>query len=391
MRSIKIFTLIVLVAAITISCKKKKVNDLKTDFKSNYAAIVYANYQDVYNDAVTLQTAIHAFVDAPDETKFNTCKTAWLMARESYGHSEAYRFSGGPIDDEDGPEGEINAWPLDESYVDYVLGNASSGIINNTSITIDAATLTSMNEQGGETNISVGYHAIEFLLWGQDDANTSLQTPGQRPYTDYVTGGSGTASNQDRRSQYLKVCIDLLVDDLKSLVDDWKEGGSYRTSFLAEDDDQSIQHILTGMGVLAKSELAGERMFTALDNQDQEDEQSCFSDNTHRDIILDFEGIQNLYLGSYTSTNGTVISGIGLSDIIEKQDEDLNAELKELFDACDASVNAITVPFDYALTLETPGSSGKINESVKNLRKLGDKISEVGASLGLTIDTSLPE
>ncbi|MEZ4923602.1 MAG: imelysin family protein [Crocinitomicaceae bacterium] len=379
------------VLLITFSCKKSKVNDLKADFKANYADIVYANYEDAYNDALALKTAIYALVDTPTDNNLSSARNAWLEARESYGQTEAFRFSNGPIDDEDGPEGNINAWPLDESYIDYVEGSSTSGIINNTSISIDATTLKSLNEQGGETNISLGYHAIEFLLWGQDDANTSLQTPGDRPYTDYVIGGTGTASNQDRRGAYLKACADILVEDLLSLVDEWKTGGSYRTIFLSEDDNESIKHILTGIGVLAKSELAGERIFTALDNQDQEDEHSCFSDNTHRDIILNFEGIYNIYKGEYSRTNSSLVSGTGFNDILEKQDKKLNEELNELFESCDAKVKAIPVPFDNALTQETPGGSGPINETVTALRNLGDKIAEAAAELGITIDTSLPE
>lgn len=373
------------------ACKKKKVNNLKTEFKENYATIVYASYEDALNEAIELQTAINSFVEAPSEAGFTAAKEAWLEAREPYGQTEAYRFAGGPIDDEDGPEGALNAWPLDEGYIDYVEGDAATGIINDLDATIDAATLEGLNEVGGEKNISIGYHAIEFLLWGQDDANTALKTPGQRPYTDYLTDGSGTAANQDRRGTYLKVCAELLVGHLQLMVDEWKEGGAYRTTFLALADDEAVANILTGMGVLGKSELAGERVFTALDNQDQEDEHSCFADNTHRDVITNFDGIYNIYKGSYTRVNGTVISGTGLSDIIEKADKKLNEALNELFETCNTNVNAIPVPFDYALTLETPGGSGAINSTVTNLRLLGDRIAEAGAELDLTINTDLPE
>jgi putative iron-regulated protein len=373
------------------ACKKKKIRTMKTDFKETYANIVHANYEDAYNDVVTLKSDLETLVATPSEANLTASKNAWLASRETYGQTEAFRFANGPIDDADGPEGDLNAWPLDEGYIDYVDGNATSGIVNDLSITINGSTLRSKNEEGGETNISIGYHAIEFLLWGQDDANTALQTPGDRPYTDYVTGGTGTADNQERRGQYLLACADLLLEDLQSLLDEWKEGGSYRTAFLAEDDDVSMTSILTGMGVLGKSELAGERIFTALDNQNQEDEHSCFADNTHRDIVTNFLGIQNVYQGSYTRSNGTVVSGTSLSEIIEVADKKLNAELTDLFALCNTSVNAIGNPFDFALTQETPGGSGSINESVNNLRSLGDKIAEAGSELDLTIDTSLPE
>lgn len=373
------------------SCKKHKVKDLKSEFKETYASIVFATYEDTYNEAVDLKTAVYTFVDNPSVTTQDAAKQAWLDAREPYGQSEVFRFSGGPIDDADGPEGLLNAWPLDESFIDYVDGDPNGGIINNLSITIDASTLESMNEQGGEKNIAIGYHAIEFLLWGQDDPNTALETAGDRPYTDYVTGGAGTASNQDRRGAYLKICADLLVDNLLLMVNEWKEGGSYRQVFMDMDDDECITKILTGMGVLSKSELAGERVYTALDNQDQEDEQSCFSDNTDRDIYLNFKGIRNLYEGSYTRVNGTTVNGTSLSDLLEVKDKKLNEAVALAFNEAQAAIESIPSPFDHALTQESVGSSGPISTTVNKLRALGDKIAEIGKELDLTIDTSLPE
>jgi putative iron-regulated protein len=371
------------------SCKKKKVANLKTEFQQTYADIVSATYQDSYNTAVILKSEVDAFVAAPSAAGFAGLKSAWLNAREPYGQTEAFRFASGPIDDVNGPEGLLNAWPMDEAYVDYVGGSLNSGIINDVTIAITKAELEGLNEGGGEKNISIGYHAIEFLLWGQDDSDTGLKTSGGRPYTDYVVGG--TADNQLRRGEYLKICAELLVGHLELMVNEWKNGGAYRSTFLALEADVAVSNIMTGMGILGKSELAGERIYTALDNQDQEDEHSCFSDNTHRDIILNLEGIENIYLGTYTSSTGAVTSGTSLSDILEKSDDKLNAKLKEAFDAAKVSVNGITVPFDFALTQETPGGSGNINSSVTNLRTLGDVIAEAGAELDLTISTDLPE
>lgn len=375
---------------VMISCKKKKVENLETDFRETYANIALASYEDSYDLAVELQTKIYDFVDNPTESGFAGLKQAWLDARDPYGQTEVFRFADGPIDDEDGPEGLLNAWPLDEGYIDYVDGNTTSGLINDLTFVLNADNIEAKNEEGGEENVSVGYHAIEFLLWGQDDANTALKTPGDRPYTDYLTVG-GTAANQARRGEYLKICSDLLVQHLGELVDEWKEGGAYRTTFLEQDIETSISDILTGMGVLGKSELAGERVYTALDNQDQEDEHSCFSDNTKQDIYLNFLGIKNLYYGSYTRIDGTVVSGISFYDVMKKADKKLNETLEEYFTAAEASIESIEEPFDYALTLETPGGDGPINNTVTDLRAMGDKIAEAGTELDLTIDTSLPE
>lgn len=352
----------------------------KSDVIENYAAIVYASYQDAFDDAEALETAINTFTTTPNEANFTAAKTAWLDARETYGPTEAYRFANGPIDDTDGPEGMINAWPLDENYVDYVVGDAGSGIINNTVSypTIDKTTLENLNEVGGEANISIGYHAIEFLLWGQDNTAPSELTAGERSYTDFVDGG--TASNQDRRRDYLSVCADLLTDHLQLMLDDWQVGGAYRTTFLSLNEETVLSNIITAIATLSKSELGGERMFVAYDNQDQEDEHSCFSDNTHRDIRLNLEGIANVYRGSYGS-----ISGNSLEDLIAEEDAVLGAEVSAQLATTETAVDATATPFDFAITDVT--ERPKVLAAVNALQDLGDKFVEGATAIGLSITT----
>lgn len=387
--SILLLTLAMAVAG----CKKDDdtdpLADQKQQFIANYADIVLAGYEDSHTKAVELQTAINGFLAAPSEAGFTAAKNAWLAAREPYGQTEAFRFSGGPIDDADGPEGELNAWPLDENYIDYVQGAPNSGIINDPTDhpTITAEHLRMLNEVGGETNISIGYHAIEFLLWGQD---LSVSSAGMRPYTDYLTTG-GTAENQDRRGDYLTACAQLLVEDLSGLVDEWEVGGAYRTTFLAMNMDETLTHILSGIGTLSKGELAGQRMFAALDNQDQEDEHSCFSDNTHRDIITNAQGIYNVLHGSYTRTDGTVVSGYSFISLVSELDATVSNDLDAISETVISDVNAISEPFDQAILAETAGGNGPIMTAIRALQNQGDAITQAAEVLDLTVSNTLVE
>ncbi len=350
----------------------------KSKVLENYANIVLASYEDALADAIILEAAINTLVTTPNETNFNAAKSAWLQARESYGPTEAYRFANGPIDDADGPEGKLNAWPLDENYIDYVAGDSDSGIINMVSQypIIDKSTLENLNEVGGEANISIGFHAIEFLLWGQDNTDPSEKKAGQRPYTDFVDGG--TAAHQDRRRDYLAVCADLLTDHLQLMINEWATDGAYRATFLALSENTALNNILTAIATLSKSELGGERMFVAYDNQDQEDEHSCFSDNTHRDIRLNLEGIANVYRGEYKSINGS-----SLEDLIKETDEALGHQVSQQLAAAESAVNATAIPFDFAISDAT--ERPKVLEAVNALQDLGDKFVEGGAAIGLSI------
>jgi len=369
-----------------VSCTDGDTNStgtIKVDVVSNYANIAYQNYKDALDDAVALEVAINTFTTTPTDANFTAAKDKWKEARETYGTTEAFRFANGPIDaQETGPEGLLNAWPLDENFIDYVDGASTAGIINATALypTIDKALLESLNENGGEKNISCGYHAIEFLLWGQDITAPAANLPGQRPYTDFVVGG--TADNQQRRATYLKVCADLLTDNLAYLVNEWKVGGTYRTTFLSLPVNQAIQNMYLGITTLISAELPIERMDVALLNEDQEDEYSCFSDNTHRDIFLNLRGVINIYQGKYAS-----IEGQSLEDLVRNADADTFNDTDASLTASLSSVAAIQTPFDMAISEGLDSVEGaKVRVAVLQLQNFGSNLLAGAAKIGITFN-----
>ena len=377
----------------------------KTSIKLNYASLVSTNYSNAYEEALKLQTALKNFTASPSEETHQAAKNAWLAAREPYGQTEAFRFANGPIDGENGPEGALNAWPLDENYVDYVYSAKAhnyvyNGIVNDSKkySNIDKATLRELNEKGSDKNISIGYHAIEFLLWGQDlnyNRTTHKQdlyilpngkaNAGQRSHTDYIISETPIGKDAERRKQYLNVITEILIEDLKSMVDTWAPNGEYRAKFIALNNNEAIQNILTSTATLSKSELAGERIVVAYNNKDQEDEHSCFSDNTHRDIYLNAKGIDNVLRGTYGN-----IQGKSVLDFIKEKDatvgEKLDTSLKE---AVAGTVALLNKPFDFSISDEM--ERVKVDASAKKLVKLGDDIIEAGKLFDLTISSELPD
>ncbi len=369
-----------LLPATLVACGDDGASDeTTTAVVETYAEGVYTSYVATLESATTMDTAIDAFVADPTDATLAAAKDAWLAARDVYGPTEAFRFYGGPIDDEEtGPEGLINAWPLDEAYIDYVEGDATAGIVNDpdTYPEITADLLVSLNEDGGETNISTGWHAIEFLLWGQD---LSLDGPGNRPVTDYTT-----ADNADRRAAYLTVASDLLLVHLADLVDAWApDADNYRAEFLALESDEALRHIITGIGELSRGELAGERMNVAYSERSQEDEHSCFSDNTVADIVGNAQGVANVVTGSYPGTSGT-----GLVDLVAEVDQDLADRLVSEVEASVDTVAAIPAPFDQHLvdgvSDDDPGRVA-IVAGMDALELQTETIVEVAEALGVTI------
>jgi putative iron-regulated protein len=351
-----------------------------TDVATQYATLVHANYDDALQSARTMQQTIEAFVAVPSADTLTAARRAWLAAREVYGQTEAFRFYGGPIDDDKGPEGRINAWPMDESYVDGVQGKPSSGLIGNRKFVINKKNLAAQNERGGEENIATGWHAIEFLLWGQDLSETG---PGNRSFEDFVDGKS---ANADRRRQYLSVVTDLLVDDLATLARAWAPGSknNYRARF-QQGGKESVRKILVGLGSLSRGELAGERLEVALNSQDQEDEHSCFSDNTHRDAVTNAKGIQNVWQGSYKRADGSVVQGASLRDLVAAKDTALADRTTQTIAASVAAAEAIQPPFDREIVggKDAPGRQ-RIQKTIDSLTQQSKELVAAANAVGIT-------
>ncbi|MEF3049047.1 imelysin family protein [Pseudotabrizicola sp. L79] len=325
---------------------------------NTYADIAAAKYADSVATAEILQQSIDAFLAAPSPKTLAAARDAWRKARVPYMQTEAYRF-GNPIVDE--WEGRVNAWPLDEGLIDYVdpvYGGATDenayavlNAIANPSFTlsgqqIDAARITpallqdTLQEADGvEANVATGYHAIEFLLWGQDLNGTDAGA-GNRPWTDYAMGEACTNGHCERRAEYLRVATALLVNDLAEMAEAWRQGGAARAALLA-DETAGVSAILTGMGSLSYGELAGERMKLGVMLNDPEEEHDCFSDNTHMSHYYDGVGIQNVYLGRYIRVDGTEVAGPSLSDLVAAAAPDVDAQLRSELAASVAALGAI--------------------------------------------------
>jgi putative iron-regulated protein len=348
-----------------------------------YADNVHEQYVASIALAEDLQAAIATFVGDPSEDNLEAAKSAWTAARPTYIQTEVFRFYDGPIDNEaDGVEGRINGWPLDEGYIDYVEGLPSAGIINDPEAypTIDVQLLIDRNEIGGEKNLSAGWHAIEFLLWGQDFNDDG---PGDRPFTDFLDDEDeeSTAANGERRRQYLQAAADLLIADLDFVEAQWVAGsGGYYDTFVTE-GAEALKKILTGVGSMAGGELKSERINNAFSERDQEEEHSCFSDTTVQDHIADIQGIANVYTGDWAGASAKA----GLDDLVAKVSPELDAKMTADLAAAVAAVSAIPDPFDQAIQDDADGRP-KIQAAMDALQKVTDTTVEVATALNITLN-----
>jgi len=328
------------------------------DVISNYADIAQAGYEDALAAARKLKASVAALVAKPSAEALTAAREAWKAARVPYMQTEAFRFGNRTVDEW---EGKVNAWPLDEGLIDYVdesYGTASdtnplyaANVIANRKLKVSGRTVdtgritkklladTLQEAEKIEANVATGYHAIEFLLWGQD-LNGTGPGSGNRPFTDYAKGKACTGGNCDRRATYLTVVTDLLVDDLSFMVEQWKPKGAARTALNASEGD-ALTAIFTGLASLSYGEMAGERMKLGLLLNDPEEEHDCFSDNTHNSHYYDVVGIENVYLGRYKRIDGKLVSGASVSDLVKAKSPEIDERVRKALAETVARMSAL--------------------------------------------------
>lgn len=397
-----------------------------TALLTTYSDLAAKLYGDSLADAKKLQTAINAFAAKPDEAGLDAAKKAWLQARESYGVTEIFRLSQGPIDAEEGwvsktygnLESQINAWPLDEHMIDYTTdehgkrthgniidstgsftpGGEDAKAIDITELTAEA--LTDLNENGGEANVTTGYHAIEFLLWGQDQDYDNMiadkithgaMVAGQRPLSDFTTD-----KHAARRLAYLQAATNKLVADLETVNKAWSSDGIYRAALSSQltggDADKNIEsktalkNIFVGMGTFIKSELANERIAVAVLTPSEEDEHSCFSDNTHRDIAQNFQGFKDVLFGTYQGKKLGAAPFDALSSEEKTALNDLIGEIDKRIAKIDELART-SMHFDYQIQPQNTAEVQNIVSLKNELRRLGDKMVDVAKAHGISLST----
>ncbi|MCL7461548.1 imelysin family protein [Pseudomonas sp. NW5] len=376
---------------------------------NHYASLAHAVFSDTLSTAQTLQQAIDALLAEPNEANLKAARAAWQAARIPYMQSEVFRF-GNPVVDE--WEGQLNAWPLDEGLIDYVaadyqhvLGNpgATANLIANTSLQVGEQTLdisqlngellAQLNELGGsEANVATGYHAIEFLLWGQD-LNGSNPGAGNRPASDFLLGEGATGGHNARRRDYLQAVTALLISDLEYMVGQWQPGtaGNYRAALEAESAENGLRKMLFGMGSLSLGELAGERMKVALEANSTEDEHDCFSDNTHNSHFYNALGVRNVYLGEYRKSDGSLLTGPSLSSLVARADSAADTRLKADLDATQASLQKLVdsaeqegVFFDQLIAAGNTAGQQIIRDGIAALVQQTAAIEQAAGRLGIS-------
>ncbi|WP_420427664.1 imelysin family protein [Algiphilus sp.] len=376
----------------------------------SYRAVAHAAYAESHARAVTLAQRVEDLVAAPGPDTLAAARQAWRAARVPYSQSEGLRFGNWFVDEW---ETRVNAWPVDEGFIDYVAdGYAASeanrhsrlSVVTAPAVTIGGRTIEleplSWAKLEGlhalsdhESNVATGFHTIEFLLWGQD-LHGHTPGAGERPWTDYsrdaatCTDGPRRAplAHCQRRGAYLITSAHYLAHQLTLMRARWADAeGSYGDRLVRGDAKEGLRRALFGLASMSGEELASERMQVALMAGSPEEEQDCFSDDTHQSLYFNAVGIENLYRGRF----GEQTFSPSLSDLAQAVNPELAKRIDRALTDTRDSLQAIREaadtgrPFDVLIAPDAHEGHALIRTAMAHLHAQTAAFEALGEALQL--------
>ena len=279
--------------------------------------VVLATYTDLDNKAGELLSAVQALGAATNQAHLELAQGAWKATRKPWEQSEAFLF--GPVDTQ-GLDPALDSWPVNRVDLDGVL--ASKQALTEASIDALEDTLK-------------GFHTIEYLLFRDGDQRKAADiTPRELEYL------VATTENLKAKTAQLRSAWDASGENYVAEV---ANAGDSSTIYRSQKD--AMQEMVNGMIVIA-DEVANGKISDPFNERDTTLVESQFSFNSITDFQDNIRGIQNVYMGQFTT------DGQGLNDFVNGMDAELDARFQTEVQTAIDTIGAIPDPFRDSITAQ---------------------------------------
>ncbi|MDB3897990.1 hypothetical protein N9329_01040, partial [Gammaproteobacteria bacterium] len=198
-------------------------------------------------------------------------------------------------------------------YLDYVDGYPDSGIVHDINVSLDSIGLRDQHGAFDISEVTLGFHVLEFLLWGSRDTQSELRSVDDFIEIDALdasqieSGYSLEQLSNNRRRQLLAIIADILLGDFRELGSLWSdqleraEQSIDRTS-----QTELITTLADSMSAMLTEELLLRSLYPMLNGDFVESIQSPYSLSTQNAVSSQLSGLERLLLESQ-SENGTTL------------------------------------------------------------------------------------
>jgi len=140
---------------------------------------------------------------------------------------------------------QIESWPIQGGYIDYLQGYEHTGLINDLTVDINLPVLKEQHKLTDSFDVSLGFHALEFILWGDTLERSSDDFEASEP--DFSNIGYETNA-KNRRRAYLLAVVSQIDDQVAQLQSRWDSAdNSFSSTLSTMTDQQQNAYILSSI------------------------------------------------------------------------------------------------------------------------------------------------
>lgn len=303
---------------------------------------VYTQMSEALSRAQELDSIITSLLHHPNPGALEEAQAAWIKAYSAYVKvsffSTVPRFEKPQFREQNDTyariEERIDSWPIEPGYIDYLPLYPLSGIVNDLTLKINEEDVSAQHGFSDMRFASLGFHPIEFLLFGEngkrsakdfipqensievvsadtavkedetDDLNQTEADIDNKEIHDHVHVEIDGPQNHNRRRDYLRLLSALVVKNLQKLTDRWEPAhGYYAKQWRQPQSSQQLASLTLVYQALVDSiqNTLLEKHFAVLLNQKQVDDlRSPFSNqdvNNMHDLLVGIESLFNMESG----------------------------------------------------------------------------------------------
>lgn len=305
-----------------------------------YLAQIDTDFSIVSDELEIFNSSVVEFLSTPSASTMNVVRTRWLNAHSAYERMSLQRYFIQLLLPEAASlevfkyHYRINYWPILPGYIDYLSSFSESGIVHDITVPID---LLSLQQQHGLFELreaSLGFHVLEFLLWGENTTEDSLRPPADYQEDKVLNNSqieSGLSIDQlpnNRRRQYLSIASQALIADFSAVQMLWQLNSADVQSRLGTMDSSELLRLFmeAAAGMLTE-ELLLPSLYPLLNGDYQQSIQSPYSDSAQNVIAAQLLGVEQLL------TEIDAVNGITLGALLASISEDFEDLFYLNFDA----------------------------------------------------------
>ena len=284
-------------------------------FAAQVGIVAYTRLSQASQSAQVMDNKLASFMYHPNPMSQEEITQSWRQAYDDFLYTLIFAYL--PI--QDPPDWhtqriaysdlliQLDSWPIEGGYIDYIPGYPFSGIVNDLALNIDEKSIRSQHGFTDPTNASLGYHAIEFMLWGQEGARSAhdffpQENTAPVPVNDTDESSHGydeqglyvnktiarTPQNHNRRRQYTKLLSVILQKDLHRIQRRWEPSNGYYSQLLLQSRAENTLQASLVAGQRFISEELLQKRFHLISSE--------FSDSSQQDILALLTGLESWYL-----------------------------------------------------------------------------------------------